>query len=109
MKRTMLLLTALGLAAPVWAQDGSAGMIPIVSTKYGEKVCGYKVNLEKLTGHIKRVSGTDAVVVLQDQDLPKMMDQMWKQYNEIGKATACAGILKEYGPQGTVARGIVRK
>jgi hypothetical protein len=108
MKRTVLPIIALGFAGPVWAQDNSAGIIPIVSTKYGEKACGYKVTIQQLTAHIERVSGAPAVSVFQDPDLPEMMDRMWKQYNEIGKAKACSGILKEYGPRGTVARGIVR-
>jgi hypothetical protein len=107
MKRTVLLIVALGFAGPVWAQDNSAGIIPIISAKYGEKVCGYKVNIEKLTDHIEQVSGTPAVSIFQDPELREMMDQMWKQYNEIGKAKACSGILKEYGPRGTVARGLV--
>jgi hypothetical protein len=107
MKRTVLPIIALGFAGPVWAQDNSTGIIPIISTKYGEKVCGYRVNLEKLTDHIERASGKPVISAFQDPDLPKMMDQMWKQYNEIGKAKACSGILKEYGPRGTVARGIV--
>lgn len=107
MKRTVLPVIALGLMGPAWAQDISDGMIPIISTKYGEKVCGYKVNLKKLTDHVERVSGKSVVEVFQGEDLPEMMDQIWKQYNEIGKANACSGILKEYGPRGTVARGIV--
>ncbi|WP_114948990.1 hypothetical protein [Microvirga calopogonii] len=107
MKRIVLPLIALGFGGPVWAQDNQAGMIPIVSTKYGEKICGYKVNLEKLADHIERVSGNPVVSAFTDPDLPEMMDRMWKQYNEIGKAKACSGILKEYGPRGTVARGIV--
>ena len=107
MKRAVLLVILLGFAGSAWAQDNSAGMTSIISTKYGERVCGYKVNLEKLTDHIERVSGTPAVSIFQDPELREMMDQMWKQYNEIGKAKACSGILKEYGPRGTVARGIV--
>jgi hypothetical protein len=109
MKRAVLLAVVSVIAGPVWAQDISAGMTSIISAKYGERVCGYKVNLEKLTDHIERVSGISAVAVFQDEDLPGRRDQMWKQYDESGKAKACSEILREYGPRGTVARGIVRK
>jgi hypothetical protein len=109
MKRAVLLVIVLGFAGPVWAQDIPAGMVPIISTKYGERVCGYKVNLKKLTDHIERVSDTPVVSVFQDPELPKMMGQMWKQYDEMGKAKACPAILREYGPRGSVARGIVSK
>ena len=109
MKRAVLPMIALGIGGPVWAQDISAGMTWLISAKYGERVCGYKVNLEKLTDHIERVSGISAVSVFQDPDLPGRRDQMWKQYDESGKAKACSEILRDYGPRGTVARGIVRK
>jgi hypothetical protein len=109
MKRAVLTIIALGIVGPVWAQDVSDGMTSIIRAKYGERVCGYKVDLKKLTGHVERVSGVSAVSILQDQDLPTRTDQMWKQYAEIGKAKACSTILGEYGPRGTVARGIVRK
>jgi hypothetical protein len=109
MRRAMLLGIVLGFAGPAWAQDAPAGVTPIVSAKYGERVCGYKVNLQKLTDHVERVSGTPAVSVFQDQDLPKVMDQMWKQYGEVGKVKACSAVLQEYGPRGTVARGIVSR
>jgi hypothetical protein len=107
MKRAVLALITLGLAGPAWAQDVPAGMTSISRAKYGEQVCGYKANLQKLTDHIQRVSGTPAVSVFQDPELPKTMDQMWKQYAEMGKEKACPTILREYGPRGTVARGIV--
>jgi hypothetical protein len=109
MKRAVLSAIVLGFAGPVWAQDIPAGMTPIISPKYGEQVCGYKVDLKKLTDHIERVSDTPVVSVFQDPELPTMMGQMWKQYDEMGKAKACPAILREYGPQGSVARGIVRK
>lgn len=109
MKRAVLLIIVLGLAGPVWAQDISAGMSPLISTKYGERVCGYKVNLNKLTEHIERVSDTTVMSVFQDPELPKMMEQKWKLYDEMGKAKACPTILREYGPRGTAARGIVSK
>ncbi|RDI51356.1 hypothetical protein [Microvirga subterranea] len=109
MKRAVLPLIALGFAGSAWAQDNSAGMTPIISTKYGERVCGYKVNLEKLTDHIERVSETPVVSVFQDPELPKAMDQMWKRYDAMGKAKACSAILREYGPRGAVARGIVSR
>jgi hypothetical protein len=109
MKRAVLPIIVLGIAGPVWAQDISDGMTSIIRAKYGERVCGYKVSLEKLTGHVERVSGVSAVSILQDQDLPGRRDQMWKQYDELGKAKACSEILRDYGPRGTVARGIVRK
>ncbi len=107
MIRTVLPIIALGFAGPVWAQDIQSGMISISSTKYGEKVCGYKVNLERLATHIERASGKPVASAFQDPDLSEIMDQMWEQYNEIGKSKACSGILKEYGPRGTVARGVV--
>lgn len=109
MKRAVLPVIILGLAGPVLAQDIPAGMIPIISTKYGERVCGHKVNLKKLTEHIERVSDAPVVSVFQDPELPKLMEQKWKQYDEMGKAKACPTILREYGPRGTVARGIVSK
>jgi hypothetical protein len=109
MKRAVLPIIVLGLAGAVWAQEIPAGMTPIISTKYGERVCGYKVNLKKLTDHIERVSDTPVVSVFQDPELPKMMDRMWKQYDEMGKAKACLTIFREYGPRGTVAQGIVSK
>jgi hypothetical protein len=109
MKRAVWPVIVLGFAVPVWAQDIPAGMTPIISAKYGERVCGYKVNLEKLTDHIQRVSGTPAVSVFQDPELPTMMDHKWKQYGELGKDKACPAILREYGPRGTVARGILSR
>jgi hypothetical protein len=109
MKKAVLPIIALGFAGPVWAQEIPAGMTPIISAKYGERVCGYKVNLEKLTDHIQRVSGTPAVSVFQDPELPTKMDHQWKQYAELGKAKACPAILREYGPRGTVARGILSR
>jgi hypothetical protein len=109
MRRAVLLGIVLGIAGPVWAQGVPAEMTSVISTKYGERVCGYKVNLEKLTAHIEQASGTSMVSVLQDSELPKMMEQTWKQYGEMGKEKACTAILREYGPRGTVARGIVRR
>ncbi len=109
MKRAVSSIIVLGLTGPVWAQEIPAGMAPIISAKYGERVCGYKVNLEKLADHIQQVSATPAPSVFQDPELPKMMDLRWKQYDEMGKAKACPTIFREYGPRGTVARGIVSK
>jgi hypothetical protein len=109
MKRAVLPVIAMGFVGSVLAQDVSAGITPIISAKYGERVCGYKVNLERLTDHIERVSGTPAASVFQDPELPKMMDRMWKQYDEMGKPKACPAILREYGSRGTVARGIVSR
>jgi hypothetical protein len=109
MKRAVLPIIALGIVGPVWAQDISAGMTLIIRAKYGERVCGYKVNLKELTKRIEQTSDVSAVSILQDPDLPTRTDQMWKQYAEIGKTKACSEILRDYGPRGTVARGIVRK
>jgi hypothetical protein len=109
MKRAVLPVIVPGFAGPVWVQDSRAGMTPIISTKYGERICGYKVNLKKLTDYIEQVSDTPVVSVFQDQDLPRIMEQTWKQYDEMGKAKAYSAILREYGPRGTVARGIVSK
>jgi hypothetical protein len=109
MKRAVLPLIVLGFAGPVWAQEIPAGMTPIITTKYGERVCGYKVDLKKLTDHVERMSGTPVVSIFQDPELPKIMDQIWKQNDEMGKTKACPAILREYGPRGTVARGVVSK
>ena len=109
MMRAVLPVIVCGFAGPVWAQDTTAGMAPIISAKYGERVCGYKVNLEKLTDHIQRVSGVPAVSVFQDPELTTAMDRMWKRYDEMGKDKACSAILREYGPRGTLARGILSR
>jgi hypothetical protein len=109
MKRAVFLVIIYGFTGPVWAQDIPAGMTPIISAKYGERVCGYKVNLKKLTDHIQRVSGVPAVSILQDPELTTMMKHMWKQYDEMGKDRACPAILREYGPRGTLARGILSR
>ncbi|WP_046862204.1 hypothetical protein [Microvirga massiliensis] len=109
MRRAVFLVIACGFAGPVWAQDTPAGMTPIISAKYGERVCGYKVNLQKLTDHIQRVSGIPAVSVFQDPELTTIMDHMWKRYDEMGKHKACPTILREYGPRGTLARGVLSR
>ena len=84
-------------------------MTPIVSAKYGERICLFKVNLQKLADHIQNVSGAPATAVFQDPELPKAMEVLWKRYDKVGKEKACLTILREYGPRGTVARGIVSK
>ena len=109
MRRAVLLAIVSGLSGPAWAQDIPVGMTPVISAKYGERVCRYKVNLERLTDHVQRVSGTSAVSVLQDPELPKAMEQVWKRFDGMGKNKACPAILREYGPRGTVAKGIVSR
>jgi hypothetical protein len=109
MKKAVLPLLALGLAEPASAQEIPSGMTPVISAKYGERVCRYKVNLAKLTDHVQQVSGTSAVSILQDPELPKVMERVWKQYDGMGKDKACPAILREYGPRGTVSRGIISR
>jgi len=99
----------LGIANPAFAQDITAGMAPIIIARYGEQICGYKVNLERLGRHVERVSGIPALSVFRDRDLPKMLDHMWEKYEQIGRAKTCASILAEYGPRGVEGRGILTK
>jgi hypothetical protein len=109
MKRAVLLMIVLGFTGSVSAQEIPTGMTPIISAKYGERVCRYKVNLRRLTDYIQRVSGTSAVSVLQDPELPKIMEKVWKQYDGMGKDKACPAILREYGPRGTLVWGILSR
>ncbi len=109
MRRAVWPLVILGFAEPALAQQIPSGMTPVISAKYGERVCRYKVNLARLTDHVQQVSGTSAVSILQDPELPKVMERVWKQYDEMGKDKACPAILREYGPRGTVTPGILSR